>query len=152
MDQDRRVVVGVDGSTASLTALRWAGREAGLRQARLHVICVMDPGRVRAAPYAGCARRSAAEAENAVPRDAWLKALVDTALGDSPLVTVDTEVVAGLAAKVLISCAAGADLLVLGDPATSQHDVIGPVARACLRHAPCPVVVVSAEMSKPVPA
>jgi len=152
MDQDRRVVVGVDGSTASLTALRWAGREAGLRQARLHVICVMDPGRVRAITQISCARRSAAEAENAVPRDVWLKARVDTALGDSPLVTVDTEVVAGLAAKVLISCAAGADLLVLGDPATSQHDVIGPVARACLRHAPCPVVVVSAEMSKPVPA
>jgi nucleotide-binding universal stress UspA family protein len=152
MDQDRRVVVGVDGSMASLAALRWAGRESGLRQARLHVVYVMDPGRVRAAPYAGCARRSAAEAENAQPRAAWLQDLVGTVLGDSPLVPVDTEAVAGLAAKVLISYAAGADLLVLGDPATSQHDVIGPVARACLRHAPCPVVVVSAEMNKPVPA
>src|ERR1700680_5346390 len=119
MDQDRRVVVGVDGSSASLAALRWAGREAGLRRARLHVVFVMDPGRERAAPYASCARRSAAEAENAPPRDVWLKALVGTVLGDSPLVTVDTEVVAGLAAKVLISYAVGADLLVLGDPAHS---------------------------------
>jgi nucleotide-binding universal stress UspA family protein len=152
MDQDRRVVVGVDGSVASLAALRWAAREAGLRQARLQVVCAMDPGRARAAPYAGHARRSAAEAENALPPGAWLKALVDTVLGGSPLVTVDTEVVAGLAAKVLIACSEGADLLVLGDPATSQLEVIGPVARACLRHAPCPVVVVSADMSRPVPA
>src|ERR1039458_9178278 len=59
MDQERRVVVGVNGSMASLAALRWAAREAGLRQARLHVVRALDPGRVRAAPYAGYARRLA---------------------------------------------------------------------------------------------
>jgi nucleotide-binding universal stress UspA family protein len=151
MDQDRRVVVGVDGSMASRAALRWAAREAGLRQARLHVVCAQDPDRERAAPYAGHARRSAAE-EGGLAPGVWLKALVDAVLENGPLIQVDEEVVAGPAAKVLLSYAAGADLLVLGDPATSQHDVIGPVARACLRHAPCPVVVISAEMSRPVPA
>jgi nucleotide-binding universal stress UspA family protein len=152
MDQDRRVVVGVDGSMASLAALRWAGREAGLRQARLHVVCVLHPDRERAAPYAGHAQRPAVGAEDELVPAAWLKALVHTVLGRSPQAPVDTEVIDGLAAKVLIDQAAGADLLVIGDPATSQLEVIGPVARACLRHAPCPVVVVSADMSRPVPA
>jgi nucleotide-binding universal stress UspA family protein len=136
---------------ASRAALRWAAREAGLRQTRLHVVCALDPERERAAPYAGHARRLATERDGQAPA-AWLNALVCAVLGHNPLVVVDTEVVAGLAAKVLIGHAAGADLLVLGDPATSQLDVIGPVARACLRHAPCPVVVVSAEVPKPVPA
>jgi nucleotide-binding universal stress UspA family protein len=147
MDQDRRVVVGVNGSLASLAALKWAVRDAGLRRARLHVVCVLNPDRKRAAPYAGHARRPAEPADGLAP-DAWLNGLVRTTLGPAPEVPVDIDVVDGLAAKVLIGIAAGADLLVLGDPATSQLDVIGPVARACLRHAPCPVVVVSAEMSR----
>jgi nucleotide-binding universal stress UspA family protein len=151
MNQEQRVVVGVNGSMASIAALRWAAREAGLRQARLHVVCALDPGRVRAAPYAGCARRLAPE-QPGLPTNALLKDLVQDVIGGGPLPTVDTEVVDGLAAKVLIDCATGADLLVLGDPATSQFEVIGPVARACLRHAPCPVVVVGADMSDPVPA
>lgn len=157
MDQERRVVVGVNGSMASLAALRWAAREAGLRQARLHVVRALDPGRVRAAPYAGYARRLAPE-QVGLPTSALLKDLVHALLGSSPEVPevpevpVDAEVVDGLAAKVLIDRAAGADLLVLGDPATSQLGVIGPVARACLRHAPCPVVVVGADINRPVPA
>ena len=157
MDQERRVVVGVNGSMASLAALRWAAREARLRQARLHVVRALDPGRIRAAPYAGHARRLAPE-QAGLPTSALLKDLVHALLGSSPEVPevpevpVDAEVVDGLAAKVLIDRAAGADLLVLGDPATSQLGVIGPVARACLRHAPCPVVVVGADINRPVPA
>jgi nucleotide-binding universal stress UspA family protein len=43
-------------------------------------------------------------------------------------------------------------MLVLGS-AGCAPDGIGPVARACLRNAPCPVVVVSVAMSGvPVPA
>jgi nucleotide-binding universal stress UspA family protein len=151
MNQERRVVVGVDGSVASLAALRWAAREAGLRAARLHVVCALDPGREQAAPYAGHARRLV-PGQVGPPTVALLQELVGTVLGPSLLVIVDAEVACGLAAKVLIDRARGADLLVLGDPATSQFEVIGPVARACLRHAPCPVVVVGANVAKPVPA
>jgi nucleotide-binding universal stress UspA family protein len=152
MDQGRRVLVGVDGSVASLAALRWAEREARLRQARLHVVCAVDRERTRAAHYAVRARRPEPVAGVGQLPGAWLDMLVNTALGSNSLAAVDTEVVDGLAAKVLIERAAGADLLVLGDPVTSPLGVIGPVARACLRHAPCPVVVVSADMDSPVPA
>jgi nucleotide-binding universal stress UspA family protein len=149
MEQEFRVVVGVDGSAASITALRWAAREAALRQARLLVVCALDPGRQQAAPYAGHGRRLM-PGQLGPPAVALLRALVRTVLGPSPQVAVDAEVIDGLAARVLIDRAGGADLLVLGDPATSQFEVIGPVARACLRHAPCPVVVVGADANKPV--
>jgi nucleotide-binding universal stress UspA family protein len=44
-------------------------------------------------------------------------------------------------------------MLVLGTATGRAPDGIGPVARACLRHAPCPVVVVSVAMTGlPVPA
>ena len=59
------------------------------------------------------------------------------------------EVAEGLAVQVLLHSAAGAELLVLGGtqpagdaPGRPAAD-LGPVARACLRAAPCPVVTVS---------
>src|SRR5271166_6811326 len=35
----RRIVVGMDGSPASATAVRWAVREARLRHATVHLVC-----------------------------------------------------------------------------------------------------------------
>jgi nucleotide-binding universal stress UspA family protein len=62
-------------------------------------------------------------------------------------VEVKGEVVDGLAARVLLERCAGADMLVLGTtsdtPGASRP--AGPVIRACLRRAACPVVVISAE-------
>jgi len=61
-------------------------------------------------------------------------------------VKIHTEVVDGLAARVLLDRCAGADMLVLGTvsdvPGASRS--AGPVIRACLRRAPCPVVIISA--------
>jgi nucleotide-binding universal stress UspA family protein len=60
----------------------------------------------------------------------------------------------GLAARVLLDHAGGAELLVLGSAAAlAGPHTPGPVARACLRHARCPVVVVSTHQANvPVPA
>ena len=74
-------------------------------------------------------------------------------LGPAPPVNVDVRLAEGLAARVLLDHAVGAELLVLGSAIRCAPDGIGPVARACLRHAPCPVVMVSVEMTGiPVPA
>src|SRR5947199_9047886 len=51
-----RIVVGVDESPASLAALRWAAREAGLRATRLQVVQAWERARWRVAPYASCVR------------------------------------------------------------------------------------------------
>ncbi len=52
----------------------------------------------------------------------------------------------GLAARVLLDRCAGADMLVLGTSGDVPGGMrsAGPVIRACLRRAPCPVVVISA--------
>jgi universal stress protein family protein len=59
---------------------------------------------------------------------------------------VHVEEVDGLAARVLLDRCAGADMLVLGTSGDVPGAVrsAGPVIRACLRRAPCPVVVISA--------
>jgi nucleotide-binding universal stress UspA family protein len=60
-------------------------------------------------------------------------------------VQVRTEIAEGLAARVLLDRCAGADMLVLGTAADVQGAgrSAGPVIRALLRRAPCPVVVIS---------
>ncbi len=106
----------------------------------------------RVAPYAShaCLPGGAEDHRHAADR---LQADVAAALGPAPLVPLTVQVAEGLAARVLLDHAAGADLLVLGSATRCTPDGIGPVARACLRHAPCPVVVVSNAMTNlPVPA
>lgn len=140
----RRVVVGVDGSSGSVAALRWACREASLRGAEVHAVHVREELCHSIASYAVPAVPTA---------DATDEAAVD--IGDivrsvqadkAPGVRCHVEVVNGLAARVLLDRCAGADMLVLGtsgDVSGAQRSA-GPVIRACLRRAPCPVVVISA--------
>ncbi len=61
-----------------------------------------------------------------------------------PGVSVRTEIAEGLAARVLLDQAAGADMLVLGRNAhgPDPYRAAGPVIRVCLRAARCPVVII----------
>src|ERR1700685_1417846 len=146
-----RIVVGVDGSSASLAALRWAVREARLRGTTLHVTRAWEDAAKRVAPYASRAY-TADRAKDLLDSRQRLEDDVTAAVGRRPPVAVTAEIAEGLAARVLLDHADGAEMLVLGS-AGCTPDGIGPVARACLRHAPCPVVVVSVAMSGvPVPA
>jgi nucleotide-binding universal stress UspA family protein len=73
--------------------------------------------------------------------------LVRTVQADqAPGVQVHVEEVDGLAARVLLDRCAGADMLILGTSGDVPGGLrsAGPVIRACLRRAPCPVVVISA--------
>jgi len=131
----RRLVVGVDGSAESASALRWACREASLRGAEVHAVHAWEESCYPAASYAVPAQG------RRVDFDAlWRSVLPDGVQG----VPVRTEVVTGLAARVLLERCEGADMLVLGtagnEPGASRS--AGPVIRACLRRAPCPVVVI----------
>lgn len=136
----------MNGSAGSLAALRWAVREAGLRDAALHVVRAWEDTAKRVAPYASHAfPPDSAEDRRSVEQR--LKADVANVLGPAPLVSVAMQMAEGLAARVLLDHASGADLLVLGSATHRGPDGIGPVARACLQHAPCPVVVVSVAMT-----
>jgi nucleotide-binding universal stress UspA family protein len=148
-----RIMVGIDGSAAAAAALCWSFREAPLRGAVLHVVHAWEPAARGRAPYAPgpCAPgpetdRHAAEALLAeAVRHAHHAA--GLAAGDWPALRL--EAVEGLPAKVLLDRAYGAELLVLGGLTMApgaggqQPGHVNPVALACLRAAPCPVVVVT---------
>ena len=143
----RRIVVGVDGSAGSVAALRWACREASLRGAEVHAVHVREERCHSLASYAVPAL-SADDEVSVVIGD-----LVRTVqAGLAPGAVVRAEEVDGLAARVLLDRCAGADMLVLGSAGDEPGELrsAGPVIRACLRRAPCPVVVISAAQD-PVP-
>ena len=136
----RRIVVGVDGSVESVAALRWAFREAPMRGAEVQVVHVREERCHSLASYA-----VPALAEDDVSID--IDDLVRTVQADqAPGVQARVEKVDGLAARVLLDRCAGADMLVLGTSGDGPEGrrSAGPVIRACLRRAPCPVVVISA--------
>ena len=136
----RRVVVGVDFSAESAAALRWACREAGLRGAEVHAVHAREAPCHSVASYAAVPPQDRPEG---VSVDVMWRSVMPDAV---PGVEVRTEVVEGLAARVLLDRCAGADMLVLGTasdvPGSARS--AGPVIRALLRRAPCPVVVISA--------
>jgi nucleotide-binding universal stress UspA family protein len=151
------VVVGVDDSPAAGAALHWAAAEARLRNLPLHVVHVRDsrivvtPGHL-GPPVDGTAAADRGAAESA------LKERVGEAIGQEPLPEVLLELVDGLPVRVLLDRAAGAALLVLGSSRSSARGgapvgkpaaPLGPVARGCLRVAPCPVVIVTGQLAEP---
>jgi nucleotide-binding universal stress UspA family protein len=144
----RRVVVGVDGSAGSAAAFRWACREASLRGAEVHAVHVREANCHSLASYAVPAADSSAgpRDDDGVDFAEPLRPILPDQ-STCPGVKVRTEVVDGLAARVLLDRAAGADMLVLGTASdtTGAPRSAGPVIRACLRRASCPVVVISVE-------
>jgi nucleotide-binding universal stress UspA family protein len=136
------VMVGVSGSSASAAALRWAADEALRRHAVLRVVHGWDAE--PRAPYAsGCARPAAQQLAAA---DGELTRVLGLAFGPELPAELSAELVRGVPERVLIDRSAEADLLVLGSaaPPSPAGRAVGPVVRACLHRAQCPVVVVGA--------
>jgi len=133
------VVVGVHGTAASTAAVDWAAREARRRRAAVHLVLARDPASLHQAPYA----RPAGPAGQVPAR--VLAAAASRAAKLLPPGRVTSELADGLPARVLLERAAGAALLVLGAarPVGGPAAALGPVTRACLRHSPCPVVIVA---------
>ncbi len=141
----RQIIVGIDGSAASVVAVRWAVREARLRRAALCLVCAYHSDASLRAPYASWS--AAGQDESAAAKELIDRA-ADLARDRLPPGRLITEVVNEPPARALLERSAGAEMLVLG---TSRPPVqpgqpplaMGPVARVCLRRAHCPVVVVS---------
>jgi len=153
----RRVVVGVDGSAESVSALMWACREASLRDAEVLAVLAVEAACHRVASYA-TPRQAETQNSWGAARDVLRNAHRDAA-NRYPGITVRAEVAEGLAARVLLDRAADADMLVLGRTyhGPEHHRGAGPVIRACLRSATCPVVVIGladqlAQPAQPSPA
>ncbi|HVB44037.1 MAG TPA: universal stress protein [Streptosporangiaceae bacterium] len=148
------ILVGVGGSGASMAALAWAAREARRRDWGLRVMRAWRSHPARAS-YAGTGSPSDEPTSEAAATER-LAADVRAALGGNASPGLEIKVVEGAAARVLAEASADADLLVLGsghqspvaqpDPLIVDRPV-GPVIRACLSHARCPVVIISPAMA-----
>jgi nucleotide-binding universal stress UspA family protein len=135
------VVVGVDGSSESDAALRFAIGEARLRAARLRIVCAWEPS---TSAYTG-------EAFAATP-DAFLESerhaeeLLRAALAHVPAGEVEAEAVAeeGSPSSVLLEQSAGADLLVVGSRGrgAAKRLLLGSVGHDLAHHTRCPLVIV----------
>ena len=143
---DEVVVVGVDGSPASYTGLRWALAHAGNTSSRVPAICCWQPmsrwkAAVTAEPVPPVVQQQArAERE----REQILAAALLRVPTGTQRVAVRCKVVRGRAGQILIAEAGEATLLVVGS--RDQRRLVdlahGSVSGYCTRHASCPVVVI----------
>ncbi|MBO0868718.1 MAG: universal stress protein [Micromonosporaceae bacterium] len=146
MNNSYRMVVGVDGSEGGQRALRWAVREAAGRGGTVHAVTAYTFDALDASDIRGPdAHRSSVEEV--------LAEQVAHAVADCPGATVTTQVSFGTAPDVLVDAARRADLLVIGSHGHGRlfHAVLGSVAEACTRAAPCPVVVVPVPHTEKAP-
>jgi nucleotide-binding universal stress UspA family protein len=144
------IVVGVDGSESSAGALRWAEREARLRDAKLVAVLAWDLFDQHVAdeaagfdPHYG--------AEHA--RQA-LAAYVEDALSPADATQVELRAECDRPAAALLAAAADAALLVVGARGLGGFRglLLGSVSQRCLQHAPCPVAVIRQHHGGPVDA
>ncbi len=138
-----RIVVGVDGSPSSVSALRWAIRQAGLTGATVDaVISWHYPASAGGYGWAPIGEGTAFDfAENA---EKVLAAAISEAGQPDSAVDVRARVAEGNAAQVLLDAADGADLLVVGSRGHGgfTEALLGSVSQHCVHHAHCPVVVI----------
>jgi nucleotide-binding universal stress UspA family protein len=137
------VVVGVDNSGASGTALRLAAQEAQWRHARLVAVSAYEPPLgTPVGGYPSAALHTAGE-ERAVTESA-LRATVTTEL-DERAADTDLRVSEGLAGRVIIETAeqTNAQLIVLA-ASVGKWMLPGTVSQYVLFKARCPVMLVPA--------
>jgi len=133
------VIVGVDGTPASVSALRWAARQARLTDATLCVVTTW----AFPAPVGWTPPYPEDFDPEADARTVQSEAVAE-ALGDDPKVRLDPVVVEGHASATLIEMSHEASLLVVGCRGHGEITglLVGSVSEHLVCHAACPVVVV----------
>lgn len=139
----RPIVVGTDGSEASLRAVEWGAREAWRRGSPLRIVSAP------AMPL----RPRAYEAQVTVAN--VLRGVAGRALGEAviraaeiaPCLIIDTGLLSGPPVLAVPEAGSGASMLVVGTRGMGEAAamVLGSVSRHAAFDAPCPVVVVREE-------
>jgi nucleotide-binding universal stress UspA family protein len=134
------IVVGVDRSEPSKSAVLWAVHQAELTGAELRLVQAWRTpvGYGMPVDYFGADFEGRASER--------LRQTVDDLFGERPPVPTRCEVREGPAAAVLTAAARDADALVVGSHGHGAFAgmLLGSVSQHCVQHATCPVVVVRA--------
>ncbi len=135
---EQPIVVGIDGSTNSLAALRWALREGKSVGAPVEVVHCWTAPTLTDVVFSPAQQLMTASV-------CMLQNEIAAALADIPDTLVPTQLsLPGNPATVLVDRCANARLLVLGvRQTTAMRDLAyGSVLSHCRKHAACPVVTV----------
>jgi nucleotide-binding universal stress UspA family protein len=150
----RRIVVGVDGSAPSITAVKWAATEAALRNAalrngelgevELQVLFAYQTAVPGADFSESVSFQRAADEQATAVVEAALAVAVDAARPVAGTLAVSGSAVRGYPARALLKAAEDADLLVVGNRGRGgfQGLLSGSVSAQAATYAPGPVVVV----------
>jgi nucleotide-binding universal stress UspA family protein len=141
---DGRIVVGVDGSSHSKTALRWAVNEARRVGASVEAISAWQQPVTVGYPYGWSPDIHDGDVIAIVAEKVLTEAVAEAAGQQDEHVEIRKSVVHGHPAEVLLEAAIGAQMLVVGrrGHGTYAGILLGSVSRHCVKHAPCPVLVV----------
>lgn len=148
--QDHRIVVGVDGSSASQAAVRWAAQDAALRgrgMTLVHVVSAAQTAEWADIPLsqaflAGSEQRGHKILDRAL-------SLVTQTLEPGIAVPVEMQLIVDAVVPALVNLSKDADLVVLG---RRGHGALagllwGSASMGLVQHAHCPVVVIHDENS-----
>jgi nucleotide-binding universal stress UspA family protein len=136
----KRIVVGVDGSDCSVTAISFAIEEAGFRGAMVQAIYAFVSPTLVGIPapqgyFDGLERQARELLDEAIAK-------ATPATGATPQIV--RTVVSGPPGEALIAASRGAALLVVGSRGRGgfRELLLGSVSSQCVHHAHCPVTVI----------
>jgi nucleotide-binding universal stress UspA family protein len=138
-----RIVVGVDGSPSSMSALRWAIRQAGLTGATVYAVIAWHyPVAVGGYGWAPTGMEGGFDFKKNTEKT--LADAISSAVDPGSNVGLRARVVEGNPARVLLDACDDADLLVVGSRGHGgfTEALLGSVSQHCVHHAHCPVVVI----------
>jgi nucleotide-binding universal stress UspA family protein len=133
-----RIVVGVDGSESSLRALEWAIRQAELTDASVSVVAAWHlPATWGWGVPVPPVDMPEQDMEEVVER------ALEPVRAQHPDVPIESRVIDGHPAPVLVKASREADLLVVGSRGHGEFAgmLLGSVSEHCVSNAHCPVLV-----------
>jgi nucleotide-binding universal stress UspA family protein len=131
-----RIVVGVDGSAHSRSALRWALTDAAVHSGEVAAVYAWQM------PFLSIPGAFDRRELEKVSKDFLIETVSEIAA--SHQVPLQTLVAEGDPTEALIAASKDADLLVLGIRGRSPFKglLVGSVSQGCAAKAPCPVVLI----------
>jgi nucleotide-binding universal stress UspA family protein len=134
---DPYILVGVDGSASSVATLNWAAHQAELTGARLVTVTAWQW------PDTYQFMRTPAGYDPASDTQKRVDAIVDEVRSAHPSVPIQSTVIEGQPARVLVKESQGAELLVVGCRGHGEFPgmLLGSVSLHCVTSAHCAVVV-----------